>query len=1558
MPRSIRLYCAIGPGCERIRAALKTTVWPRLKDVAARSGCRLTIVDLREGAPDGEEDEIALRWGLAEIDRCSPFFVAVAGPDAGPPPRRIPAEASAFEPWVMQARGASVFELELRRAAERPGGGFVPRLYLLGQAGMPNRRSDLAAFARDHGMDVQECGPEADALAARMVVDLETALAHALPSGGQELTPLQEADLEWSRNRRCVFVPRRDTMKRLSEHVAGEEPPLLLTAAPGSGVSTLLAGWAAEYVRDNPSVPVVAIHLETPVAEPPDIRIWKRIVIDIKQRLGCSLPLPETDEEWRSEGPEWLHIAAAHGRIVILLDGLHHAADADGCFRLDWLWASWPRNIRFILALRPDQPPIDLFSRRGWPSLPLPDPDRPHRAEFLTAWLADLRLDLPRAWIDRSQTAQNPGFAFTAVTLLHEARLLGTSGSAARYLNDCLATAGPVEMTDAVLARIERDCGRRRCLLVRDALSLIAVSSGGLAEDDLVEILASEEDDGRLPASCWQPVRWALAPFLEERGGRLVFSNGIVTAAVRARYLLSEAHEISARQRIIGHLCSRRLLTGEWSELASHLVAIRSWEGLYRLLAEARGFGDLATVPAPLVAGLWRKLEENSSFRLLEAASRVLLEPVAWKPHLGTWAGILAAAGLPGKAITLQIPFIDHLRETGEEEAVWGARETLAELFMEIGEFARAETILAELARAPVPGGRAGAARIALRRSLIAGSCGRNDLAAKQCRESRRLFREAGDPFGQEVALGHLAGYLYAQSDLGGAKTFYAEQEQICRSIGRLSGLVRALHGQALILRAWGDLETALNLLHESEEICRRMGYRERLADALNQRAAIVRTHGRIDLSLELYQEAEAICVETVYRDGLQTALGGQASIRRIRGDLDEATRLFQEQERLCRLINKKDGLQISLCGHAVILRDRGRLDEAKQLLKEAERLCREIGYREGLPRILGNMASICLDRGELGEAQQLLRESERICRDLNLRAGLQRVLEQLALVLKGRGELDGALALLREQEKICRQLGIKIGLQVSLGHQAHILYFRGEVEAAMTLFREQERICRELGLRDRLHIALGGQAVIFRARGDWKRSMELLREQEAICRELGLRSGLQVSLYNQGVILLIRGDQEGAMALFKQQEAVCREAGYREGLQAALGSQAVVLRNRGDLEGSMALFREQERICRESGYKEGLQVSLCGQAAILQARDEFDAALQKLREGERICRELGHREGLQRVLCSMSVIFERRGELDTAMTLLGEVEHICRALDYKSGLQRALEYMAGIHKTRGDTEMAMKLLKEQEAICRELGIKAGLQACIGRQAQIMQTNGEMEGAMALFREQEAICRELGLKAGLVKALAAQASLLGRRFDTAGEAVQLMKEAWGMARSHGLVALSDQIATVLDTMRKKNSADTDGEPVSAELWEKIQHRLIERVAFIRPDDDPQTLLDRLQAHERVSRDLGMLEEVAHSLAGQSYAHRMRGELDKALQKLRDEEAIWRRRENKPRLAECLTQQALLLAIDMKRLRDALAPAEEAARLTAAHDLLEISGDVLARLLERIRAGFV
>jgi len=154
--RSIRLYCALGPGLDDVRSALRTSVWPWLRSQAEKRGCILTVVELRDGAPGSDPDETILKWTFHEIDRCAPFFISIVGNDVGPAPRKIPPEAFLFEPWITRFKGASISELEVRRAMERRSEIFTPRLFLIERPGgsdaPPSKRRELlAAAAREMG---------------------------------------------------------------------------------------------------------------------------------------------------------------------------------------------------------------------------------------------------------------------------------------------------------------------------------------------------------------------------------------------------------------------------------------------------------------------------------------------------------------------------------------------------------------------------------------------------------------------------------------------------------------------------------------------------------------------------------------------------------------------------------------------------------------------------------------------------------------------------------------------------------------------------------------------------------------------------------------------------------------------------------------------------------------------------------------------------------------------------------------------------------------------------------------------------------------------------------------------------------------------------------------------------------------------------------------------------------------------------------------------------------------------------------------------------------------
>ncbi|NLI75594.1 MAG: tetratricopeptide repeat protein [Candidatus Riflebacteria bacterium] len=1558
----VRLYLsAPGPALSAVRTEIARRVLPLLRRKFARRGMSLVLVDpCAEGDP---APDLPLADRLDEIARCRPFFLGILGPGGGDPaPREVHAALAARHPWLGRFRHRTIGEIEAECAIlQAPPGGGGTLFYALGShppataatTALTGREpsQDLPTRLREAGLPFRDGLASPSALGDQVYGDLLRLLEEVAPR--LDPGPLHHAGLlqeAFAEARRGCYLANPALFQRLDDFVEhGGDHPLLVTGPLGRGKSALVANWVAHHRRRHPDDLVLTHSFEVSAEAATETFLYRRLLHTLEHRFDLPLSPPLTEESLRQGILEWLYLAVPWGRTVLVLDGVDLWKGEREGTTPEWLTAPLPPGLRLIITGQTDHPLVADLVHRGCTVVTLPPLDRPDRQTLLqmsaeARGLTDLPPRLERLLPE--PPCADPLFLNLLLDTLDI--FPPAPGDAPRLPLDVSPAYGPADLLDLVLARLDETCLADRPWACRDALTALASSRAGLAEEELLSLLGNGEDP--LPTPLWTRLRRHLDPLLLQTPGRWTLAHQAVAEAVTRRYLFSEQHVFAQRERLVTLFRPVDRGPRHLQEYGWQLAAQRSWETLARWLSAPDTFSELVLADHIEATRLWRLLERHSPFRSLEAYARPLLEPERHLAFLPALAAFLRESGLREKALDLDRRFVQYLRGRPIGEESLPALDDLAQNLFRAGDFAEAEPLLLELeTRFQATRNWRGLAGCRHHLAIIAHSRGETERAGQLFRDAMRLFSEGGDGFGLERCLGSLGTALYGQGDLPGALATFRRQELVGRSLGRQEGLAAALLGQAMCHRAAGDLDQALTMLAAVETLCRELGSRRTLGTCLNLQAAVHRTRGDLSGAMARFQEAEALFGERQELAGLQVSLGGQASIHRSRGHLDEAARLFGEQERICRMIGSREGLTIALGGQAAILRERGRLADAMEMTRQAEKLCRDLCFREGLQRSLCLQANILRDQGDLDGALALLRDAERICREIGLKSGLQRTLEHLAMVLKARGDLDGALALLKEQERLCRQLGLKMGLQASMGHQAHILYFRGDVEGAMTLFRDQERICRDLGLRDRLQQALGGQAVIFRARGDWTRALLLLEEQEKICLEMGLKDGLQISLYNQGIIRLVRGDLDGAMTMFKKQEAICRQAGYREGLQASFGSQAVIHRNRGDMLRAMALFQEQEKICRESGYKEGLQVSLCGQAAILQASGDFDIAMAKLREGERICRELSHKEGLQRVLCSQSLILRARGDNTGAMALLKEVEKICRGLDYKSGLQRALEYQAAILQAQGDLDQAMALLKEQEAICRELGIKAGLQAAIGQQALLLEQRGDLDGALTLLKEQELICRELGLKAGLARAMAMQAQVMARKFDRTREAMDLVNEAYKLARSHGLNTLSSQIQNVLNAVQPPGGIPRGRlEPGD---WKRFQAQLAEKTAFARDPADPRASLERLHQQERLCRELDMPTELANSLAGQALIMRELGDGERALEVLRQEETIWRQQGSRTGLLECLVNQALLLVLDLHRPREALSLAEEAYRLGEKHDLPELPHTVLGQLLD-------
>ena len=82
------------------------------------------------------------------------------------------------------------------------------------------------------------------------------------------------------------------------------------------------------------------------------------------QKCASAEP-PQSDEEARTEFGNWLHLAAARRKLVLIIDGLDHLDAAQGAHELDWIPSRLPENVRLIVACR-DGASARAVTKLGW----------------------------------------------------------------------------------------------------------------------------------------------------------------------------------------------------------------------------------------------------------------------------------------------------------------------------------------------------------------------------------------------------------------------------------------------------------------------------------------------------------------------------------------------------------------------------------------------------------------------------------------------------------------------------------------------------------------------------------------------------------------------------------------------------------------------------------------------------------------------------------------------------------------------------------------------------------------------------------------------------------------------------------------------------------------------------------------------------------------------------------------------------------------------------------------------------------------------------------------
>jgi len=488
-----------------------------------------------------------------------------------------------------------------------------------------NVHEEYAADWTGRGVTTDHLGPvrteeRASRLGAagNLCQDVFDALARTIRVAGDRVSPEEEeekAHSEFGRDRRRCFTGRAGAVAAVEAHLRRRSNvPVAVVGAAGSGKSALLAN-IAERVRSRHSGAIVVERYAGATARSSTARgLVEGVCREIERAYGAGAGGHPASPDLRALSERLrraLDLASA-GRppLYLFLDGLDQLADDEGARSLSWLPTEWEGRARVAVSAVTASP-CDLALRAMLPHRavrllhPMP---RSEGAAALDAWLREDGRTLQRAQRARVLDAfARNGLPLYLRLAFEEARVWRSFDPVRSLSRDVPG------MVRALAARLSAPVNHGP-MLVRFALGYLAAARNGLAEDELLEVLAGDDvffDDFRahahhalprssgrqLPVAVWSRFQYDLLPYLAERSaddtsllgffhrqiGEVV-ASAFATGAHGRRLHAALVRFFSNEGAVGSQVSARRRL----SELPFQLREARMWTGLEKTLCDLR----------------------------------------------------------------------------------------------------------------------------------------------------------------------------------------------------------------------------------------------------------------------------------------------------------------------------------------------------------------------------------------------------------------------------------------------------------------------------------------------------------------------------------------------------------------------------------------------------------------------------------------------------------------------------------------------------------------------------------------------------------------------------------------------------------------------------------------------------------------------------------------------------------------------------------------------------------------------------------------------------------
>uniref|UniRef100_A0A671KII1 Nephrocystin-3 n=1 Tax=Sinocyclocheilus anshuiensis TaxID=1608454 RepID=A0A671KII1_9TELE len=282
-------------------------------------------------------------------------------------------------------------------------------------------------------------------------------------------------------------------VEQLNDMVAAPPPtpPLLVSGAPGSGKSLLLAKWLIELQQKHSPNTLILYHFTGhPLSTSTDpVLIIKRLTVKLLQHFWSISGLSMDPSKILEEFPRWLERLSArhHGNIIIIIDSIDQIQNAEQ--HMKWLIDPLPANVRVLVSVNVETCPQ---AWRLWPTLHL-DPLNPREVKSVISTEcvnSDIKLtkDQEKKLERHCRSAATCNALY--ITLL--ARLITQSRSSwtlERTLQQCALCQDTISLyrlgLKVALDSLSTDQEKH---IMKELLCLVCSSHNGISESEALEL--------------------------------------------------------------------------------------------------------------------------------------------------------------------------------------------------------------------------------------------------------------------------------------------------------------------------------------------------------------------------------------------------------------------------------------------------------------------------------------------------------------------------------------------------------------------------------------------------------------------------------------------------------------------------------------------------------------------------------------------------------------------------------------------------------------------------------------------------------------------------------------------------------------------------------------------------------------------------------------------------------------------------------------------------------------------------------------------------------------